>query len=91
MTVKPFRADGGDISTDRLREIADNPYGDEEKCWLAKRVLTLLDELEAREVKLPERYEIEMQPLPAPNGEWYSRDDVLLSLASAGIRICRGV
>lgn len=47
-------------------------------------------ELEAREVKLPERYEIEMQPLPAPNGEWYSRDDVLLSLASAGIRICRG-
>ncbi|SAD44813.1 Uncharacterised protein [Enterobacter cloacae] len=168
MTVKPFRGDGGDISTDRLREIADNPYGDEEKCWLAKRVLTLLDELErkeeqranwfqmaqklgsdldaaekliaelendgvrqqlanaehqlhmaelvkrnlrasrkaqfrkrkaaelriaeleAREVKLPERYEIEMQPLPAPNGEWYSRDDVLLSLASAGIRICRG-
>ncbi|MEG5911929.1 ead/Ea22-like family protein [Enterobacter bugandensis] len=47
-------------------------------------------ELEAREVKLPERYEIEMQPLPAPNGEWYSRDDVLSSLASAGIRICRG-
>lgn len=31
----PFRADGGDISTGRLREIADNPYGDEEKCWLA--------------------------------------------------------
>lgn len=47
-------------------------------------------ELEAREVKLPERYEIEMQPLPAPNGEWYSRDDVLSSLASAGIRICGG-
>lgn len=43
MTVKPFRADGGEISTDRLREIADNPYGDEEKCWLAKRVLASLD------------------------------------------------
>lgn len=44
-----YRADGGDIGTDRLREIADNPYGDEEKCWLAKRVLALLDELEAAE------------------------------------------
>lgn len=46
---RPFRADGGDISTGRLREIADNPYGDEEKCWLAKRVLALLDELEAKD------------------------------------------
>ncbi|ENK1823772.1 hypothetical protein AB2939_000308 [Escherichia coli] len=35
-TPKPFRADGSDISTGRLKEIADNPYGDEEKCWLAK-------------------------------------------------------
>ncbi|EOW18736.1 MAG: hypothetical protein E7H67_19800 [Enterobacter asburiae] len=42
-TPKPFRADGGDISTGRLKEIADNPYGDEEKCWLAKRVLASLD------------------------------------------------
>lgn len=46
---RPCRADGGDIGTDRLREIADNPYGDEEKCWLAKRVLALLDELERKE------------------------------------------
>ncbi|EJC0565306.1 hypothetical protein MX054_002105 [Enterobacter cloacae] len=44
-------------------------------------------ELEAREVTLPERYEIEMQPLPAPNGEWYSREDILASLRTAGIRI----
>ncbi|QLY64899.1 hypothetical protein [Enterobacter asburiae] len=43
---RSYRADGGDISTGRLKEIADNPYGDEEKCWLAKRVLALLDELE---------------------------------------------
>ncbi|MGT1906682.1 hypothetical protein SPL93_22395 [Enterobacter chengduensis] len=42
-TPKPFRADGSDISTGRLKEIADNPYGDEEKCWLAKRVLASLD------------------------------------------------
>jgi len=48
MTIKKgFRADGGDIGTGRLKEIADNPYGDEEKCWLARRVLALLDELEA--------------------------------------------
>lgn len=39
---QPYRADGGDISTGRLKEIADNPYGDEEKCWLAKRVLASL-------------------------------------------------
>ncbi|EOZ9384293.1 ead/Ea22-like family protein [Enterobacter bugandensis] len=49
---RPFRADGGDISTGRLREIADNPYGDEEKCWLAKRVLGLLDELEAKDQRI---------------------------------------
>ncbi len=46
------RPDGGDISTGRLKEIADNPYGDEEKCWLAKRVLALLDELEAKDAQI---------------------------------------
>lgn len=51
---RPFRADGGDISTGRLKEIADNPYGDEEKCWLAKRMLALLDELEAAEKRIAE-------------------------------------
>lgn len=45
MTLKPFRADGGDIGTGRIREIIENPYGDEEKCWLAKRVLALQSEL----------------------------------------------
>ena len=55
MTInKGFRADGGDIGTGRLKEIADNPYGDEEKCWLAKRVLALLDELEAVEKQIAE-------------------------------------
>lgn len=56
---RPYRADGGDISTGRLKEIADNPYGDEEKCWLAKRVLASLeaeavawtDEQELRDVE----------------------------------------
>lgn len=162
---RPYRADGGDISTGRLKEIADNPYGDEEKCWLAKRMLALLDEvevatdacngwqikfaeaderleaaekrlneiltpnmllpvidemdtdnlrhviktasenysllhakwesadnriaeLEAREVKLPERYEVEMCPTPSPEGDWYSREDVLAALATAGVRAC---
>lgn len=46
---RPHHADGGDIGTGRIKEIADNPYGDEEKCWLAKRVLALLDELEAKD------------------------------------------
>ncbi|MDD9222277.1 hypothetical protein [Enterobacter kobei] len=43
----PYHADGCDIGTGRIREIADNPYGDEEKCWLAKRVLAMQAELEA--------------------------------------------
>lgn len=47
--IQAYRADGGDIGTDRIKEIANNPYGDEEKCWLAKRVLALLDELEAKD------------------------------------------
>ncbi|WP_246842179.1 hypothetical protein [Citrobacter sp. L55] len=41
-----YRADGGDIGAGRLKEIADNAYGDEEKRWLAQRVLALLGELE---------------------------------------------
>lgn len=39
-----YRADGGDIGNGRLKEIADNAYGDEEKRWLAQRVISLLDE-----------------------------------------------
>ncbi|MGL5281110.1 MAG: hypothetical protein ACRC8W_05030 [Plesiomonas shigelloides] len=49
---RAYRADGGDIGISRLREIGDNPYGDEEKCWLAKRVLALLDELEAKDKRI---------------------------------------
>lgn len=41
---RPYRPDGGDIGIGRIKEIADNVYGDEEKCWLAKRVLELLDD-----------------------------------------------
>ncbi|MCM7201258.1 ead/Ea22-like family protein [Enterobacter hormaechei] len=58
-------------------------------------VLALLDELEAaekriaeleaREVKLPERYEVDMCPTPSPDGEWYSREDILSALVSAGV------
>lgn len=58
-----YRADGGDIGTGRLREIADNPYGDEEKCWLAKRVLALLDELEAAERRIAELEAREVKPV----------------------------
>lgn len=47
-----FRPDGGEIGTDRLNEIANNVYGDEEKCWLARRVLALRSELAAAGVEL---------------------------------------
>lgn len=49
LNKQAYRADGGDIGTGRLKEIADNVYGDEEKRWLAQRVLALLDEMEAAE------------------------------------------
>lgn len=50
----------------------------------------LLDELDAWEVKLPVRYEVEMSPTPSPKGEWYSREDVLVALKEAGIKFGAG-
>ena len=47
-------------------------------------------ELEAREVKLPERYDIEICPTPSPDGDWYSCDDVLAALKAAGIKFVAG-
>ncbi|QLO83691.1 ead/Ea22-like family protein [Citrobacter sp. RHBSTW-00944] len=44
LNKRAYRADGGDIGSGRLKEIAGNAYGDEEKRWLAQRVLALLDE-----------------------------------------------
>lgn len=44
LNKQAYRADGGDIGTGRLKEIAGNAYGDEEKRWMAQRVLSLLDE-----------------------------------------------
>ncbi|EQA1666840.1 hypothetical protein D9I27_19730 [Escherichia coli] len=55
-----------------------------EKGALEKRVA----ELEAREVRLPQRFEVEMCPTQSPDGDWYSREDVLAALATAGVRAC---
>lgn len=44
LNKQAYHADGGDIGIGRLKEIADNAYGDEEKRWMAQRVLSLLDE-----------------------------------------------
>lgn len=52
-----------------------------EKDALEKRVV----ELEARMVKLPERYDVDMCPTTSPDGEWYSREDILAALVSAGV------
>lgn len=41
-----FRADGGDLSTGRITEIANNVYGDEEKRRLAQRLLAAESELQ---------------------------------------------
>ena len=63
-------------------------------------VLALLDEqeaaekriaeLEARTVILPERYEVDMCPTPSPDGEWYSREDILAALVSADVSYAAG-
>ncbi|MHA0937334.1 ead/Ea22-like family protein [Enterobacter kobei] len=53
----------------------------------AEKAERRIAELEAREVKLPERYEVEMCPTPSPDGDWYSREDVLAALKTAGINI----
>lgn len=47
-------------------------------------------ELEVRMVKLPERYEVDMCPTPFPDGEWYSREDILAALVSAGVSYAAG-
>lgn len=57
-----------------------------EKEALEKRVV----ELEARMVKLPERYEVDMCPTPSPDGEWYSREDILAALVSADVSYAAG-
>ncbi|MCZ8579463.1 hypothetical protein OM317_02410 [Escherichia albertii] len=49
LNKQAYRADGGDIGIGRLKEIADNAYSDEEKRWLAQRVMSLLDEIEKLE------------------------------------------
>lgn len=81
-----------------LREAADRAKDNFIPCFRAptRDVLALLDELEAaekriaeleaREVKLPERYEVDICPTPSPDGDWYSRDDILAALVSAGVR-----
>lgn len=89
---RPFRADGGDISTGRLREIADNPYGDEEKCWLAKRVLALQDELEAAEKRIAELEAKLANPvvLPKTNGYWTEQEkayEEAITLAKRQVRL----
>ncbi|WP_320744605.1 hypothetical protein [Enterobacter sp. 276E10] len=55
-----------------------------EKGALEKRVA----ELEAREVRLPQRFDVQSYSCSEePDGEWYARDDVLAALANAGVRI----
>lgn len=51
---KGFRADGGDMSIGRIREIADDAYGDEEKRWLAKTILARASEKPAAYVDMVE-------------------------------------
>lgn len=86
---RPYHADGGDISSGCLKEIADNPYGDEKKCWMAKRMLALLDELEAAEKRSREMAELLINLKKArPGGvyfnKWDTQIDSVLHAAAAG-------
>lgn len=60
-----------------------------------KRIAELQSRAEAAEsraitVTLPERYDVEVCPTPAPDGEWYHRNDILKTLDAAGIQIQGG-
>lgn len=41
--VKPLHADGSDMSLGRLREIAENRYGNEEMRWMAAKLLAYME------------------------------------------------
>ncbi|MFH2662092.1 hypothetical protein ABK774_22475, partial [Enterobacter hormaechei] len=80
-----------DMDADNLRQViktASENYSLLHAKWEAseKRIA----ELEAREVKLPEHYDIEIFPTPSPHGEWYSCEDVLAALKAAGIKFVAG-
>lgn len=69
-----------------LKEHSNVHYADAAEMEIAA-LRKRINELEAREVKLPERYEVDMCPTPSPDGEWYSREDVLSALVSAGLKV----
>lgn len=75
-----FRTDGGDIGSERIKEIADNPYGDEEKCWLARQLLA--SSLLA--VKLP----AEINPVHARSLFSMEIDDDQANAAADGWNAC---
>ncbi|EPC0985423.1 hypothetical protein ACRV5K_000929 [Enterobacter hormaechei] len=76
-----------EVHSDELRIVASEveSYTDELIAALEAAEKRIAD-LEAREVKLPERYEVDMCPTPSPDGEWYSREDILAALVTAGVR-----
>ncbi|WP_240324871.1 hypothetical protein [Enterobacter hormaechei] len=77
-----------EVHTDELRIMASavESFTDELIAALeaaGKRI----SELEAREVKLPQRFDVQTYSCSEePDGEWYARDDVLAALANAGVR-----
>nr|WP_227414729.1 ead/Ea22-like family protein [Enterobacter cloacae complex sp. I1M] len=73
-----------------LKEHSNVHYADAAEMEIAA-LRKRINELEAREVKLPERYEVDMCPTPSPDGEWYSREDVLSALVSAGLKVAAAV
>jgi hypothetical protein len=93
LNKQAYRADGGDIGAGRLKEIADNAYGDEEKRWMAQRVLSLLDELE-KEKGYASAFEAEKwhyHGLAESEGERADRAEKALEAAEKRIEdeICR--
>lgn len=87
LNKQAYRADGGDIGAGRLKEIADNAYGDEEKRWLAQRVLALLGELE-KEKGYGSAYEGEKwhyHQLAESEGERANREEAKLDAAEKRI------
>lgn len=77
-----------EVHTDELRILASEvEYYTGELIAALDAAEKRIAELEAREVRLPQRFDVQTYSCSEePDGEWYARDDVLDALATAGVR-----
>lgn len=77
-----------EVHTDELRMMASEVENFTDELIAALEAAEKrISELQAREVKLPQRFDVQTYSCSEePDGEWYARDDVLAALETAGVR-----